>query len=141
MRYKKADFSGFSIIAAIVLAIIVILFLALFLYPKIQETGLLGIKIAEGPTVAEGSLDLILKTDDENFNCAEDYVNIFNVGAIRLEDVEIRINGAPVILDLPGGAVIPVPINGGAGVTVQIDPLNNVAEVSENNNGPFTKCP
>ncbi|UCD03851.1 MAG: hypothetical protein JSW73_04905 [Candidatus Woesearchaeota archaeon] len=139
MKYKKADFSGFGIVVAIAIAIIVIFFLSLYLYPRIQEAGLLGIKIAEGPQVAEGSSDLIVKADDENFNCDEEYVNVFNVCEHYIEDVEVDISDGfgfrTVVVDLPGGAVLPLLIEAvGGAVTVEVDPANNIAEVSENNN-------
>lgn len=143
---NKSGSIGFETIISIVIMVIVVMAVVIYIYTNIIETGRTGMDIAGTPLVEDQKADLEVLNDDANFNCSGRYVNVFNVGQIDADDVEVEISGAVmykfVIVDLPVGAKLPIPFTPLGGlIEVKVDPYNRIEEVTTQNNNVTKNCP
>lgn len=146
---KKAQITGWALIIAVIIGLVVIFTLSTQGYPKIPEIGNIGMKVSSSLKPEPKEADLMVKNDSTDFNCSQNYVYIYNVGDKDADSVLIRTESGGAILkeitvDLPEGSKLPVTLNEsaplGSDVEVSVDPSNNISESIEDNNNTTLPC-
>lgn len=140
MKSKKG-LDGFGVIIAIALAVIVLLSVSLYIYPKVIEAGNMGKDNI--PNFEDDPLDLVVMNDSTNFQC-NDFVNVINLYDEDLRDVSISVSdndGArTIVVNIPARTAVPIDISDG-NIQVTVDSTNKFQETDETNNDLNEVCP
>ena len=140
---SKGEMSGFGLLIAVIIGVVVIFFLTYSVYPTIPVFGQAGMEASKSASIVGMGIDLMVSNNSiSSFNCSGNYVKVYNLGEVDVKNVMVEISGAvgrTLYVDLPSGAALPVqldttpPIGKGV-ITVEVDRLNTITEKLEDNN-------